>query len=224
MIKIAVGINYWDDAEGLMRLLQSLPKCITRIYIIDGAYPGRYDKAEYKDEMTMAIVHAMRNITYIKMNNAKQIDKRNKYWELAEKDDMDWLIVMDSDEYLEVEDQDMFCAYLLKMSEQFPKPRCFPLAGNNMGNFQAVPRLFKGPFNYRHIQQEGKISHGSIYDPEGKEIIDEMYRYYEYMRDKLCLSGEKACVPFLRLVHDKTYRDKKRIDADYLWYSDNPTR
>jgi len=222
--KISIGINYWDDAEGLMRLLQSLPNIITRIYIIDGAYPGRYEKPRYKDEMTMAIVHSMRNITYIKMNDAKQIDKRNKYWELAQKDGMEWLIVIDSDEYMEIDEPYMFSAYLLKMIEQFPKSRCFPIEGNNLGHFTAAPRLFRAPFNYRHIQQKTNISHGSLYDPDGKEIIDEMYIYYEYMRHKCNLPLDKACVPFIKIIHDKKYRDKKRIDADYLWYSDNPTR
>jgi hypothetical protein len=225
-LKIAIAVNYWDDPEGLMRLLKSIPlSIIYKVYLIDGRYSGRYDSPVYKDEMTEAIVHSMSDyIHYVKMYNVKQIDKRNKYWELAENDEIDWMIVIDSDEYIEVDEPVMFERYLLKLEEDWPDSRCFPVAGNNMGHFFAMPRLFKKPFNYRHIQQEGKISHGSIYDPNGKEIIDEMYRYYNHMRKERGKDGADACVHFISMVHDKGFRTIDRINKDYVYYNDNKER
>lgn len=223
-MRLVICINYWDDPLGLMRLLQSLPLgIIYRIYIIDGSYEGRTDESRFKQDMTEAIIHSIPNIHYVKMFGSKQIDKRNKYWELAEKDEADWAIVIDSDEYVEC-NPDMFERYLLKLKEDFPKPQCFPLRGNNLGHFQAVPRLFCKPFNFRHIQQKGKISHGSLYNPEGKEIIQDMYVYYEYMRKNKGFDLESSTIPFFKLIHDKELRTKERVDADYVYYNDTPER
>jgi hypothetical protein len=224
-LKIAIGINYWDDPYGLMRLIQSLPlNIIYKIYLIDGSYKGRYDSAQYKDEMTDAIRHTCDKIHYVKMYDCKQIEKRNRYFELAEHDNVDWLIVIDSDEYVIMDNPELFERYLARLKEEFPKPRCFPIANNNLGHFFPTPRLFSKPFNYRHVQQEGKISHGSLYDKDGIEIINEMYVYYEFARKSRGLDGEKACIPFIRMIHDKEFRTQERLDYDYIWYADNPER
>ena len=200
-------------------------KIIYKIYIIDGRYAGRDDEPVFIDDMIQAIVRSIeKNVHYVKMYNAKQIDKRNRYWDLAEKDGIDWMIVIDSDEYIKVKDESLFERYLLTLNDRFPGKRCFPIANNNMGHFFPTPRLFKGPFNYRHIEQTDKISHGSLYDPDGTEVINEMYAYYNQMRKTRGLDGVNACVPFIEMVHDKEFRDADRINKDYVYYNDNKNR
>lgn len=194
------------------------------IYLIDGRYAGRNDNPQYQDDMTEAIVHATPKIHYIKMYNVKQIEKRNKYWELAEKDGVDWVIVLDSDEYIEIKNPNSFMDLLNNLKDDYPMARCFPVAGNNLGHFFPMPRLFTTPFDYRHRHNIGNISHGSLYDPQGKEIINDMYQYYNVMRKVKGLDGNMACVPYIELVHTKDMRTEDRVNRDYIYYSDNPDR
>jgi hypothetical protein len=217
--KIGVGINYWDDPYGLINLLET-PKfldIINIIYLIDGKYKGRDDSEEYDNNLTQTIVKKYNNkIYYIKKYNVTQIEKRNIYWELAEKDNLDLMFVLDSDEYIEFKDG---------YEEQLDRvmefdAQCFPITESweDISVETPRPRLFKKPFNFRHkINTNGMISHGSLWNEQGREIINDIYRWFS-------VNGERLGVPKLNLIQTKRFRSKKRVDADYVYYANNPLR
>lgn len=214
--KIGLGINYWDDPQGLLRILYNSYDNVYVIYLIDGRYVGRNDIEEHLPTLAEEIAKQYPKIHYVKIHDSKQIEKRNKYFELAEKDNIDFLIVLDSDEYLEfypeLEDS------LNKAMDM--KWRCFPCAESWKDVVEETPRprLFKKPFVYRHRQNpNGMISHGSIWDKDGKDVIPEMYGWCS-------VYGERKSIPGLKLIQDKIFRTKKRVDLDYLYYENNPLR
>jgi len=214
--KLGIGINYWDDPQGLLRILYKGDDSIHTIYVIDGRYSGRDDIEEHEPTLGEQICKQWNKVHYVKMHNAKQIEKRNKYWELAEKDNLDFLIVLDSDEYLEFYPE--FEKSLDLAMEM--KWRCFPCAESWKEVVEETPRprLFKKPFNYRHIEnKQGMISHGGVFDPDGKDVIPEMYGWCS-------VYGERKSIPGLKMIQDKSFRSKKRVDADYLYYENNPLR
>jgi len=151
--KIGIGINYWDDPKGLIRILQCEAYNICEVvYLIDGKYKGREDEEEY----TVDIPTLLKNfpkIHYVKMRDKIQIEKRNRYLELAEQDDLDFLIVCDSDHVLEVDDS---LEGELDRVMEYDKCRIFPI--DFIDGIQVrtkIIKLLKKPFDYRHRQNTG---------------------------------------------------------------------
>ena len=215
-MKIAAGINVWDDPVGLLYLFEhgDFWKYIDIAYVIDGRYENRGDRPEFDQKITEAIISKYGDrVRYISMGGKKQIDKRNKYWEWAEEEDIDFLLVIDTDEWIEFQPQ---FNTTLEICKEYDS-QCFPIEHDNMGVSGSRPRLFKKPFNYRHKDREHNISHGALYRKDGTEVIEEMYRWsLEY--------GKRKTILGVKMFHDKKFRSDKRVKCDYVYYNDNPTR
>ena len=220
--KVAVGINCWDDPRGLLKAFEQKYyfDCIDDTFVIEGRYAGRLDEPDHNPAVILAICSKY-NVTYEKRFNSKQIDKRNRYLELAEEGGFDFLIVMDSDEWITFpEGPEKFYTSLLECwdFDSF----CFPINQNQMDIMQcARPRLFKAPFTYRHKVHEGpNISHGSLWSEYGKgnlELIQQMYRWTSMNR-------RNEGIPGILMYHDKTDRTPERVKADAVYYYNNPNR
>lgn len=215
--KIGLGINYWDDPYGLERILQSpIYDIVKVVYVIDGRYKGRQDKEEYKADVTRLIKYYPK-IHYVHMRDRKQIDKRNKYWEFAEHDNLDFLIICDSDHIIEI-DNDVFFRDL-EIVIDFEGVSGFPISYNNAGIMKKTIKLYKKPFTFRHKQNSGpNISHSQIFDNYGKGKLDMLGNFQRW------LDIYKRPVKGIHMIHDKSLRTKKRVDWDYVYFSNNPTR
>lgn len=214
---ISIGINYWDDPKGLYEILESVNRLVDRVYIIDGKYEGRLDMPEYDPKYTEAIINKYDFVKYVKLEGVKQIEKRNTYWELAERDDPDWMVVLDSDENIRIEPD-----ALEQLSKIRDEAHCYPILSKQVGVADIpVPRLFRSPYDFRHRESGRKncISHGSLFEEHGygREIIQDIYKFF----DKY---GKNTGVPGLRMIHDKKWRSDERVRNDYLYYDENPMR
>jgi len=228
MFKVGVGINYWDDPKGLIKILtnETVYDFIDTFFLIDGRYKNREDEAESPDWMLRGICEKFRKIHLVRLYDKLQIDKRNRYWELAEEYEMDFMIVLDSDEYITIE-PDVFNDSLRTLVDRDEK--CYPVRQSQQDiAITKRPRLFKGPWTFRHIQntKPGRnISHGSLYEDYGKgvtEIVNQMYAWYkdnpnEDERGRNGIGG-------LFMYHDKDFRTKERVIADRIYYDENPKR
>jgi len=68
--RIGIGVNYWDDPHGLVRILNSEAYDICEVvYVIDGKYKGREDKEEYQKHMDL-FIRMWDKIHYVKMRNS----------------------------------------------------------------------------------------------------------------------------------------------------------
>jgi hypothetical protein len=217
MFKLGVGINFYDDPFGLQRILNNKDfyDLVHTFYLIDGRYAQRSDQPEHDPALVDAIIKQYEKIHYVKMFDYKQIEKRNKYWELAQEHGMDFLIVLDSDEYIWI-DPDKFKDTLEICNKR--KARCYPIKQDHPQVIEMPrPRLFKSPFDYRHKQSETTISHGSLYDPDGKEVINEMYEWFKDHEKRTGVDG-------IKIYHDKTFRTESRIIKDRIYYDEVKTR
>ena len=215
--KVGIGCNFFDDPHGLKRLLDSggLHDFVHTVFLIDGRYAQRNDTPEHDPALVDAIIKQYDKIHYLKMFDYKQIDKRNKYWQLAEEYDMDYMIVIDSDEYAVIT-PDVFNQTLNECWNR--DARCFPLQQDHPQVIEMPrPRLFKKPFNYRHRESQTTISHGSLYDGNDKEIINEMYQWFKD-------HPKRTGVPGIRLFHDKAFRTESRIIKDRVYYDNVKNR
>jgi len=88
------------------------------------------------------------------------------------------------------------------------------------------PRLFKGPFTFRHLQseKENTISHGSLYDKDDTEIINQMYAWFKDHPKREINSDNQSGIDGIEMWHNKEFRTKERIIADRVYYDNTPNR
>jgi len=224
---IGVGINYYDDPHGLMRILNddTVYDYIHTFYVINGRYHNRMDLPEHDPEYIYDIKKLYRKVHLVDMHDAIQIDKRNRYWELAEYNKHDFFIVCDSDEYMKINPETL--NNTLHIVNQRPE-KCYPIKQYYDGiTTMSRPRLFKKDFTFRHrLNTTNGISHGSLYEDYGKsnvEVINQMYAWFKdhEKRDKY---GNQTGIPGIDMWHDKEYRSQSRVIADRIYYNDNSDR
>ena len=96
---IAAGIVFFDDEKGLQRCLSSLQSFVDLIIAIDGKFKHFKDDHDLSVDNSRKIVESFPNAIYYCYPNLTEIDKRNKYLEIAGTREIDFLLVIDSDEY-----------------------------------------------------------------------------------------------------------------------------
>src|SRR5919106_6333102 len=99
IMTIAAGIVFFDDEKGLQRCLSSIQSCVDLIIAIDGKFKHFEDDHDLSIDNSRKIVESFPNAIYYCYPNLTEIDKRNKYLEIAGTKEIDFLLVIDSDEY-----------------------------------------------------------------------------------------------------------------------------
>jgi len=124
-MKIALGLCYYEDLQGIQRLFDSLEKTnanVYRIFAIDGKYKQFSDSPSFlsSPKVHHYLEQFPKVVNYTEWTTfPTEIEKRNKYLELCN-DDIDFLIVVDSDEYF-TGDWDLFVTNLEKLKERIYK-------------------------------------------------------------------------------------------------------
>lgn len=226
---VAVGINYYDDPKGLIKILteKTTYDYIYKFYIIDGKYKGREDLPENDTSFVRELCEMYPKIHLVEMQDATQIEKRNTYWDLAEADDVDFMIVLDSDEYMKINPDIFECSLRTTLARD---AKCYPVKQHQQDIFTSSrPRLFKSPFTFRHRENRNGngISHGSLYENYGesdKEIIQQMYAWFMDHPKREKDSDNQTGLAGIEMWHDKGFRSKERVIADRVYYDNTPNR
>ena len=109
IVTVAAGIIFFDDEKGLQRCLHSIQSYVDLIIAIDG-------KFKYFEDDHDISVESFPNSNYYCYPNLTEIDKRNKYLEIAGIKKIDFLLVIDSDEYAVI-DMNEFSSNLTKIKK-----------------------------------------------------------------------------------------------------------
>jgi hypothetical protein len=121
-VKIAAGINTFNDCKSLARTIESIVEHVDRIYVIDGRYPdyksSKNGEDKYSTDGTVELVESISKCIYIPLF-AEQKHKRTRYLKICE---YDFLLVIDADEYLESSSwptfQDQLARYILAFPDR----------------------------------------------------------------------------------------------------------
>lgn len=107
-MKSAVVCSFFNSVKEIPRLLDSLPKNIPKI-MVDGRYVGFEWESDYSTDGIEDVLKNYDNIIYDRFCG-EQIAKRNRCLEIAAKEGFDYVIVLDSDEYIhpKYKDWDLF--------------------------------------------------------------------------------------------------------------------
>jgi hypothetical protein len=115
-VTVAAGIVFFDDEKGLQRCLSSIHSFVDLIIAIDGKFKYFEDDHDLSIDNSREVVESFPKTTYYCYPNLTEIDKRNKYLEIAGTKEIDFLLVIDSDEYA-ITDTNEFSNNLAKIKE-----------------------------------------------------------------------------------------------------------
>jgi hypothetical protein len=192
-LPIAAGINTYASPASLERLLASLTR-FSRVFVIHGKYPAFVYEDPQSLKNTTEVCRKFPNTQLIDLH-ATQIEKRNKYLEMAK--DFDFLLVVDDDEYAEDLPADLADKLqLIKTHPVLSQYRIFNVECEEPVGTQRRPRLLHKPSTIRY---HGKHFWFMLTD-KGNKI----------------LRGESDCdlsIRGFRLTHDQSSRSEEYIQA-----------
>lgn len=160
--KIVIGLSFLENLKELKRMRESLPKDIP-IIAINGAYDDFQTYHRYSLDGSKEYLLSFPNTEVIDYA-ALQPAKRQKYLDRAGELGYDYLIIMDSDEFVhpEYNDWNLFKENLVRMAEENPRdqlffmemwmPKDWDRAHNNieLDRFQKWGRVIKNPGSVKY--------------------------------------------------------------------------
>ncbi|TVM01114.1 MAG: hypothetical protein CV087_11320 [Candidatus Brocadia sp. WS118] len=197
-MKLGFGICYYEDLAGLKRLFSTIPKEYIKI-AIDGKYKQFAEQEKnikssigchYFLEQQENTIHFWSWPDY-----PTEIEKRNKYLELA--DDLDFLIVVDSDEYF-VGDWSIFEENLEKLKERIYKENVH----HQMRNLHFIA-MQDAPST--RISNRPRI----IYQPSKIRYFGCHYTWIHVDTKDSCIYTDDPAIAGIQIIHDATQRSKE---------------
>lgn len=177
------------------------------MYAVDGKfkeYPG--DFQPLSTDGSREFLKSFSNITIIDRPDSYEIDKRNAYLEAAGKDDMDVLLVIDADEYIQsINWAQFFTACHVQMS----RPGLYKVRGFDNGTFDPWPRLVHPPKDFEyHI-----LHYGFRYKPSG------------YFNNASTFARTE--IKGVKIMHDEAHRTPEQLQSArsyQMWLRDYEER
>lgn len=198
-VKVATGINVFNDFNSLERTLQTTVEYFDRIYVIDGRYPDYSNNTneKYSNDGTKELVKSYKNCKYIQMY-AGQKEKRTRYLKECE---YDFLLVIDADEYMIVTSwptfQDNLQRSILNSPERYRAHQYHISYESEPGKIIHLPRLFYKPNNLMYTTHWNVITDPVDTNPMQSSIVIE----------GISLCTDDLLRPYVRL----------QADTDYQW-------
>jgi hypothetical protein len=203
-LKFGVGLSFYNDVDGLKLLLASIDGQVDQVLAIDGRYPGYArgkGQADLSSDGSREVCKGYDNVLLVDYP-ATQIQKRNKYLQLSKRHGLDFLIIIDGDEYIKAGadwatfryvaqkrvrlDLSMYRIYDIRYEEQ------------NGWDLGERPRLWFKPWEIRY-----DVKH---------------YRWYIKAKnhlDRPVYEGNagRALIPGLTIKHNRDIRSKERNET-----------
>lgn len=198
---LAVGVIFYQDYEGMKRLIESLKPIpfISSIYAVDGRFVGPDYGSSGDPELStdFGLVESER-LKIISLPNKKEWQKRQAYIEECYKDRPDFLLVMDSDEYLDIHSISDFEKSLMQIKKlDNPLYIYHNIYDIEFVDNVEIMRNTKPRLWYRPAQME------YIYNLNYRNK-----QYPDYHTDPTGSMYPLGLIKGLRIIHDKTIRSK----------------
>jgi hypothetical protein len=202
-MRFGIGCSFYNDAKGLDRLLHSVAGQVALCIMIDGRYPsfGRgKGLAPLSTDGSREVCKQYDNTLLVDLPGTPQVAKRNAYLRLSKRYDLDFLIVMDSDEYIEKQgaDWDTFryvAEKRVNLDLQMYRIYNVYFTDENHWNDGWRPRLFYRPWEIR-------------YDVKHYRLVIKAKNHL----DRPVYEGEsgRATIAGITMVHHRSIRTEDR--------------
>lgn len=100
-MRIAAGISFYQDAKGLKRCLDSIAQHVDFIFAVDGRYKNFNAPDALSTDGSRAVVQEYPNALLVDAPDMMEFEKRDFYMRLCESTDVDVLLIIDSDEFVD---------------------------------------------------------------------------------------------------------------------------
>lgn len=210
-MKLACGIVVFNDRDSLKRTLDSLGE-MDNIYVIDGSFPAYSYPSDLSDDGTRELCSQYKAVELVDYPST-EVSKRNKYLELCKRDGVDFLLIIDSDEYVLDADWDAFrrnCEQLTNDSANIYGIRCYYNIKEHRDT-SVYPRLWRKPSEMEYHQCHNVFRHiptGNTFrsPSDSKEIPGIKLAWDDSLRNKEWLS--KTYDYQVKLIEDETKKSK----------------
>jgi hypothetical protein len=117
-LKIATGTIGFQDAKGLQRMNETLTDSdmFTHRFYVDGPFDGANTNLDSSQDGSIQVAESFGAEIEI-MPFANEFDKRMKYLEMCREHDIDFLLIIDTDEYLLRYDKERFLGHLKEIKD-----------------------------------------------------------------------------------------------------------
>lgn len=205
-MKLAVCVAYFNNVKEIPRLLDPVYKHVDMVIAIDGKYPGfEWDGNLSTDGSTELLIEKYNAVVEINKSPVEQIDKRNQYLDIAESAGMDWVLVLDTDDYLHKKWQDWnrFYSELDKLKD------------DKLANIYSwiSPKWRK---NWNLVEDNTWKLYTRLIRPD-KVRYDVTHWTFSAKRDPTIFEMPRETVDGIRITSDSTLRTKKYMDAGFEW-------
>jgi hypothetical protein len=141
-MRLAAGIIAFNDRKSLFRTLSTLTGC-HYIFLVDGRFADFDYPTDLSDDGTRDLPELFENVVLIDCPATDEVTKRNRYLQACREYGIDYLIIIDSDEYVIDADWTRFFQNLavLETTENVLGLSCC-YDGTHFGPY---PRLWKNP-------------------------------------------------------------------------------
>jgi hypothetical protein len=152
IFRIALVTIFYNDKNSLLRCLNSFNEGVDLMICIDGKYPTFPDnnKTGLSIDGSREVVKSFKKAILVDMPNTPEFDKRQKYLQVCEENDVDILIIGDSDEYV-LEDisnfqvfKEMLTRIIIQRDKGSKNVYAVPIRQPN-GTYIAYPRVWYRP-------------------------------------------------------------------------------
>lgn len=218
MIRVGVGFCYYNNKPEIPRALDPIASHVYRVYCIGGRFEGYNGDSDYPtDGSTELIKERYPNAKVIEYSGY-QPDSRQKYFDMAGEDGCDYLVGLDTDEFIhpQFQDWDFFYKHL-EIALDYPEQRYFmklfydenyQKAGNivDLGKFGLSARIYKNPGEIKH-------AFGSHY-----LLMKKGFSEIDIMKGKTDLiQASNTTIDGIRLVTDSKLRSIDTLSRRDLW-------
>jgi hypothetical protein len=148
-VTIAAGIVFFDDEKGLQRCLSSIQEYVDLIIAIDGRFEHFADDHDLSTDKSKEVIESFFNATYHCYPNLSEIEKRNKYLEIAGYRNIDFLLVIDSDEYAVID--------VKELTKNLTKIKEFKTRSAANGNTEDTPEVYGIKIYEKHFEKPDYI-------------------------------------------------------------------
>jgi hypothetical protein len=167
-IEIAAGIVSFDDERGLRRCMNSIYDYVDLMIIIDGKFRHFEEDHDISRDNSRDVVESFSNSIYCCYPNLTEIEKRNKYLEFADDNNIEFLLVIDSDEFAVINEVE-FLSNLDKIRNLKKNKACLDGDNTDVYGVKIFEKHFEKPnfvrerYIERILYKPGKLRYQSIH-------------------------------------------------------------
>lgn len=214
---IASGTIFYNDCKSLERTLNSLKDKVTFMFCVDGRFKHYKDGSDLSTDGSRELVKSYDNAILFDVPNSYEIEKRQKY--VNECSAMDYLLIVDSDEYVCEYNQEVFEKELDLIGTQgYAQYNVFSVMLEiNSGKYNHIVHEFVGG-NPPQVSRDKQFAHSPrLWQRPYEMEYNGTHYYFRHKHPSSSLHYQETncavkIVNGIKLGHDHVLRTDKHLD------------